>query len=140
MTSTPLNAALAAETKANPPKPVEVVRLEYAPLKYVVSKVSLDFKLYTGRTLVESVLTVTDNDLQKGESDVGGEDGLVLDGEEATIKLLELSVDGCEGALVADVDFFLKPGKLIIKGDTLRRGRGASAHLGACDGGAGRCR
>ena len=123
MTSIPLNAALAAETKANPPKSVEVIRLQYAPLNYVVSKVSLDFKLYTGRTIVESVLTVTaNNDLQNGESD-GGEDGLVLDGEEATVKLLELSVDGCEEALVADVDYVLKPGKLIIKGDTLRRSK-----------------
>ena len=102
---------------------MEVIRLQYSPLNYVVSKVSLDFKLYTGRTIVESVLTVTaNNDLQNGESD-GGEDGLVLDGEEATVKLLELSVDGCEEALVADVDYVLKPGKLIIKGDTLRRSK-----------------
>lgn len=121
-TSTPLNAALAAETKANPPKPVEVIRSEYAPLKYVVSKVLLDFKLYTGRTVVESVLTVCkNNDVPNGESE-GGEDGLVLDGEEATVKLLALSVDGCEAALVPDVDYILKPGKLIIKGDTLRQG------------------
>jgi aminopeptidase N len=119
--SAPLNAALAAATKANPPKPVEVVRLQYAPLIYVVSKVSLDFKLYTGRTLVESVLTVTKNDVQKSGESGGGEDGLVLDGEEATVKLLELSVDGCD-ALVADADYILKPGKLIIKGDSLRRG------------------
>ena len=123
MTAIPLNAALAAETKANPPKPVEVIRLQYAPLKYVVSKVSLDFKLYTGRTIVESVLTVKENDLQKNGGSDGGEDGLVLDGEEATVKLLELSVDGCEEALVPDVDYVLKPGKLIIKGDTLRRSK-----------------
>ena len=120
--STPLNAALAAATKAHPPKPVEVFRLQYAPLNYVVSKVSLDFKLYTGYTRVESVLTVTSkDDVQNNGEYVGGEDGLVLDGEEATIKLLELSVDGCD-ALAADVDYILKPGKLIIKGDALRRG------------------
>ena len=117
----PINAALAAETKVNPPKPVEVFRSEYVPLKYVVSKVSLDFKLYTGKTTVESILTVTkNNDCQNEESDAG-EDGLVLDGEEATVKLLKLSVDGCE-VLAADVDYVLKPGKLIIRGATLRRG------------------
>ena len=61
--SAPLNAALAAATKANPPKPVEFFRLQYAPLNFVVSTVSLEFKLYTGRTLVDSVLTVTKNNV-----------------------------------------------------------------------------
>jgi len=126
--SAPLNAALAAATKANPPKPVEFFRLQYAPLNFVVSTVSLDFKLYTGRTLVDSVLTVTKNNVEKSGEPDGGEDGLVLDGEEATVKLLELSVDGCD-ALVADADYILKPGKLIIKGDTLRRGAANNGDL-----------
>jgi len=126
--SAPLNAALAAATKANPPKPVEFFRLQYAPLNFVVSTVSLDFKLYTGRTLVDSVLTVTKNNVEKSGEPDGGEDGLVLDGEEATVKLLELSVDGCD-ALVADADYILKPGKLIIKGDALRRGAANNGDL-----------
>ena len=117
----PLNSAIAASSIANPPKPVEVLRLKYAPLKYIVSKVSLDFKLYSGNTFVETVLTVCVNKkYQDGESN-SGEDGLVLDGEEETVKLLQLSVDGCD-ALVPDVDYVLSPGKLIIKGETLRRG------------------
>jgi aminopeptidase N len=127
MTDYPLNAALAASTLANPPKPVEVFRNQYAPLHYIVSKVSLDFKLYTGRTVVESVLTVIKNPQNSG-SDASGEDGLVLDGEEATVKLLQLSVDGCD-SLGLHLDYILKPGKLIIKGDTLRRGASNNADV-----------
>ena len=86
-----------------------------------MSKVSLDFKLYKGNTLVETVLTVCVNKkYQDGESN-SVEDGLVLDGEEETVKLLQLSVDGCD-ALVPEKDYVLSPGKLIIEGETLRRG------------------
>jgi aminopeptidase N len=124
-----LNAALAASTKANPPGPKEIHRLDYVPLIYKVTKVSLDFNLFERRTVVKSILTVekidaadvetTPADANKAKNDA--EDGLHLDGDEGVVALYRLSVDGCD-TLVPDVDYILKPGKLIIKAETLRRG------------------
>ena len=124
-----LNAALAASTQSNPPVPKEIHRLDYTPWRYKVTKVSLDFNLLERRTVVESVLTVEKFDAADAETagtdakDAGNdaEDGLDLDGDEGVVALYNLSVDGCD-ALVADVDYILKPGKLIIKAETLRRG------------------
>lgn len=118
-----LNAALAASTRANPPKPTEVRREDYAPLAYKVTKVSLDFNLFEGRTVVDSVLTVEKNEgvAASGGKDDNAEDGLVLNGDELVVSLLTLSVDGCD-ALVPGADYVLKPGKLIIKAETLTRG------------------
>mmetsp|Transcript_29607 Transcript_29607/g.62794 ORF Transcript_29607/g.62794 Transcript_29607/m.62794 type:complete len:938 (+) Transcript_29607:136-2949(+) len=114
-----LNAALAASTKANPPRPQEVRRVDYTPLPYKVTKVSLDFKLFERRTVVESVLTVEKN--ATDAKDNNDEDGLDLDGDETVVSLFKLSVDGCDD-LVPGEDYILKPGKLIIKAETLRRG------------------
>jgi len=106
-----LNAKLAAETKANPPAPVEVQRLEYRPLGYAVTKVSIDFKLHEGgRTEVDTTMTV--------EKNCDGD--LVLDGEEATVILKSLALDGVE-SLEEGVDYVFEPGKLIIKGSVLQR-------------------
>ena len=126
-----LNAALAAATKANPPAPKEVRRVDYAPLPYKVTKVSLDFQLFERRTVVNSVLTVEKNDAaaaadtasdaKRTNNDDAEDDGLVLDGEEGAVALLALSVDGCD-ALIPDEEYILKPGKLIIKAETLHRG------------------
>lgn len=118
-----LNAALAASTKANPPEPQEVRREGYKPLPYKVTKVSLDFQLFEGRTVVESVLTVEKNDAA-AEGDGEDDDGLHLDGDESVVSLLKLSVDGCD-ALAPGADYVLKPGKLIISGETLRRAASA---------------
>lgn len=120
-----LNAGLSASSKANPPKPQEVRRIEYTPLPYKVSKVSLDFKLFERRTVVETVLTVEKNDTDATTTDdakgINDEDGLDLDGDETVVSLIKLSVDGCD-VLVPDADYILKPGKLFIKAETLRRG------------------
>ncbi|KAL9183583.1 hypothetical protein ACHAXT_004439 [Thalassiosira profunda] len=117
---TALNAALAAATKAKPPVPQEVRRLDYKPLAYHVTKVSLDFHLFERRTVVESVLTVEKNPAAHGE-DGNDEDGLHLDGDERVVSLLALSVDGCD-ALAPEADYVLTPGKLLIKAATLLRG------------------
>jgi len=121
-----LNSEIA---KADRPSPKEVHRKDYAPLAYTVTKVSLDFKLFDRRTVVESVLTVEKNsitDTTKTNDNVV--DGLDLDGDEMVVSLLKLSVDGCND-LVSDVDYILQPGKLVIKSDALHRG--ASANNGA---------
>jgi len=124
-----LNGGLAASTKANPPGPKEIHRLDYAPLRYKVTKVSLNFNLVERRTVVESVLTVEKFDAADAETTATDKkvaandavDGLDLDGDEGVVALYKLSVDGCD-TLVPDVDYILKPGKLIITAETLRRG------------------
>lgn len=126
-----LNAALAAATKANPPAPKEVRRVDYSPLPYKVTKVSLDFNILEGRTIVDSVLTVEKNLVSnntidsKRTSSNDDEDGLVLNGEEGVVALIALSVDGCY-TLTPDEDYILEPGKLIISAETLHRGASIS--------------
>jgi len=119
-----LNSEIA---KADRPSPKEVHRKDYAPLAYTVTKVSLDFKLFDRRTVVESVLTVeknseTDAALKTNDNVV---DGLDLDGDETVVSLLKLSVDGCND-LVPDVDYILQPSKLIITSDALQKGASAN--------------
>lgn len=125
-----LNAALAAATKANPPAPKEVRRVDYKPLPYVVTKVSLDFNIFERRTIVDSVLTVEKNlvsntAIVSKRTNDDDEDGLVLNGEEGVVSLVALSVDGCD-TLTPDEDYIFKPGKLIIKATTLHRGASIS--------------
>jgi len=123
---TALNSALAAATLASPPAPVEIFRNDYKPLAHVVSKVSLDFSLYDGKTIVETVMTVEANkNVADNSNNASGEDeGLVLNGDETCVKLLKLSVDGIADTLKPDVDYILSPGKLVISADALRRGGG----------------
>ena len=116
-----LNSEIA---KADRPSPKEVHRKDYAPLAYQVTKVSLVFKLFDQRTVVESVLTVEKNsktDATTKTNDNVVVDGLDLDGDETVVSLLKLSVDGCND-LVPDVDYILQPSKLIIKSDILHKG------------------
>jgi aminopeptidase N len=131
-----LNSALATSTKNNPPKPVEKFRLKYTPLKYKVTHVSLDFNINERNTVVKTVMTVEKNGDSAANADdnimdtpTAGEvvDGLDLDGDERVVTLLELSVDGCTDALIPDVDYTLKPGKLIIHAKTLHRGASAAS-------------
>lgn len=117
-----LNSALAESTTNNPPKPIETFRLNYTPLNYKVTQVSLDFNINERNTIVKTVMTVEKNDA--ADTTTAGEvmDGLDLDGDERVVTLLELSVDGCSDALIPHVDYTLKPGKLIIHAKTLHRG------------------
>ncbi|EED93727.1 membrane alanine aminopeptidase, partial [Thalassiosira pseudonana CCMP1335] len=101
--------------------PVEIFRNDYKPLAHVVSKVSLDFSLYDGKTIVETVMTVEAN---KNVADNSNNARLVLNGDETCVKLLKLSVDGIADTLKPDVDYILSPGKLVISADALRRGGG----------------
>ena len=43
---------------------------------------------------------------------------MVLDGEESAIRLLSLSLDG--RALIEKEDYYIEPGKLVVKGSSLR--------------------
>lgn len=134
-----LNSALAESTTNNPPKPIEIFRLNYTPLRYTVTHVSLDFNINERNTIVKTVMTVEKNDAANAAAAddddnmdttiAAGEvvDGLDLDGDERVVTLLELSVDGCTDALVPDVDYTLTPGKLIIHAKTLHRGASAAS-------------
>lgn len=106
-----LNAALAASSIANPPKPVEVIRTEYKPLKWIVKEVELEFRLFDGYTVVESILIIGKNPYAAADDDNNGDEGLVLNGDETNVKLLSLSKDDVN--LTPD-DYELSPGKLII--------------------------
>lgn len=85
--------------------PVEVFRKDYQPLPYVVTKVNMEFKITDGKTIVKSEMTL--------EKNTGDADELVLDGDETSVKLISISMDGKE--LKEGDDFFLEPGKLILK-------------------------
>ena len=41
--------------------PVEVFRNEYAPLDLIVAKINMDFQIFSGKTFVESELTIQPN-------------------------------------------------------------------------------
>jgi hypothetical protein len=112
-TTTALNAALAASTLLNPPKPIEIHRSDYRPLRYIITHVSLDFGLFDGYTIVESVYTVGLNpnyDITTDSSN-DGDEGLILNGDETCVKLLSLSRDDVE---LSPKEYELTPGKLVI--------------------------
>ena len=103
--STALNSAVATdETTA----PVEIFRKDYTPLPHVVSKIDMDFVINEGKTIVTSSLTIEPNDKYTGDSN-----DMVLDGDETCVKLLSITMNGKE--LLADKDYTLEPGKLILK-------------------------
>jgi len=70
----------------------------------------MDFKLHSGHTEVDTTMTVE----KKCDGD------LILDGEEATVILISLALDGVE-TLEEGVDYVFEPGKLIIRGVALER-------------------
>ena len=105
-----LNAALAASSIANPPKPVEVFRTDYKPLKWIVKEVELEFRLFDGYTVVDSTLIIGKNP-NAADDDHNEYEGLVLNGDETNVKLLSLSKDDVN--LTPD-EYDLSPGKLIV--------------------------
>ncbi len=108
---TALNSAVSQETTTEPPAPVENFRLDYRPLPHIVSKINMDFNIQDGLTVVTSEMTVEPN-----PSSTEGDD-LILDGDETSVKLMQLQINGRD--LVEGIDYELKPGKLIVKGSSL---------------------
>lgn len=115
--TTALNSAVAEISATSKAPPVEVFRASYKPLTNIVSKINMNFDIHDGKTTVTSEMTVEPN--PKSEDPTGD---LVLDGDEAAVKLMVLQVDGKD--LVADTDYELSPGKLIVKGSALKEGKG----------------
>eukprot|EP00956_Cyclotella_meneghiniana_P040491 scaffold197410_cov50-Cyclotella_meneghiniana.AAC.1 len=109
-TSPALNAALAASSLANPPKPVEVIRTNYRPLRWIVNEVELEFALFDGYTVVQSTLYIGKNP-NYTSADNDEDEGLVLNGDETNVKLLSLSKDDMA---LSSSDYTLSPGKLVV--------------------------
>lgn len=93
-------------------------RKDYRPLPHQVTKISMDFNIHDGETTVTSQLTIEPNPnftAQEGESS-----DLVLDGDETSVSLLSLSIDGKD--LEEGADYVLAPGTLTIKDSALKPG------------------
>lgn len=71
----------------------------------------MEFGLFDGRTIVESTLLIVKNPNCADEK----EEGLILNGDETSVKLLTVSKDGNE-LLSPDDGYKLSPGKLVIFG------------------------
>ena len=109
LSTTALNSAVAAEAETE--APTEIFRTDYKPLPHVVSKINMDFVIHDGKTTVTSELFIEPN--KKAEGVINMDDDLVLDGDDTSVKLLSVSVDGKE--LEQGVDYVLKPHKMIVK-------------------------
>jgi aminopeptidase N len=88
--------------------PAEIFRKDYEPLPYTVSTVRMDIDVRERKTTVAAELTLRSNPNYGGSARE-----LVLDGDETSVKLLELRMDGRD--LVEGEDYALEPGKLILK-------------------------
>lgn len=69
----------------------------------------MDFSIFDNKTIVTSELTLVAN--PNVGKDASQE--LVLDGDETSVKLISLSMDGKD--LTEGIDFTLAPGKLVLK-------------------------
>jgi hypothetical protein len=94
-------------------KPTEIFRLDYKPLDLIVSKINMDFNIRDGKTIVESEMFVEKNPKLENDWDPNAIHDLVLDGDETSITLLEVTLDG--KVLIEGDDYTLDSTKLIIK-------------------------
>mmetsp|Transcript_2792 Transcript_2792/g.5820 ORF Transcript_2792/g.5820 Transcript_2792/m.5820 type:complete len:882 (+) Transcript_2792:33-2678(+) len=115
--TTALNSAIATEAEAA--APVEKFRSDYRPLPHLVTKISMDFNIADGETLVTSKLTIEPNP-KFNALDGDASTDLVLDGDESSVSLTSLSIDG--RALEESTDYQFSPGTLTIKSSALKPG------------------
>ena len=105
-------AQLTASTMVTPEaKPLEIFRKDYQPLPYTVQTVELDFSLFSNGQpcLVKATMTLQRNPQYTGAST--GE--LILDGDESSVTLLSLQINGRDAVL--NVDYELAPGQLRLR-------------------------
>jgi hypothetical protein len=114
--STALNSAVAEDTEKT--EPVAKYRKDYRPLPHQVTKINMDFDIHDGETTVTSQLTIEPN--PKFTAKEGESSDLVLDGDETSVSLLGLSIDG--KTLEEGADYVLAPGTLTIKDSALKPG------------------
>eukprot|EP00533_Pseudo-nitzschia_delicatissima_P000453 CAMPEP_0116104756 /NCGR_PEP_ID=MMETSP0327-20121206/14639_1 /TAXON_ID=44447 /ORGANISM="Pseudo-nitzschia delicatissima, Strain B596" /LENGTH=960 /DNA_ID=CAMNT_0003597057 /DNA_START=255 /DNA_END=3137 /DNA_ORIENTATION=- len=92
-------------------KPIEIFRKDYQPLDIIVNKINMDFDIRDGKTVVTSELFLEKNpDL---DWDPDAEHDMVLDGDETSITLMSVELNG--KALVEGTDYVLEPGKMVLK-------------------------
>lgn len=113
LSTTALNSAVLSDADT---APVEFFRRDYESLPNIVSKINMDFVINEGKTTVTSELFIEKNSATNQEGD------LVLDGDESSVKLISVSINGEE--LKQGEEYTLEPGKLILKkpksGSTLK--------------------
>jgi aminopeptidase N len=106
--STQLRASTTtAEVESAKAAPVEIFRGDYQPLPFTVSKVSLDVSIRSGETTIQTEMTLTPNPDSPGKSS-----SLILDGDEQSVTLQEIKLDGT--VLKEGVDYKLSKGQLEI--------------------------
>jgi aminopeptidase N len=115
--STALNSAVATEAAAAAAAPVEYFRNDYEPLTNIVTKISMNFDIHDGKTTVTSKMNIEENPNGLGAGD------LVLDGDETSVALMKLTLDGRE--LEEGKDYELVPGKLIVKKEAFQGNDGS---------------
>jgi aminopeptidase N len=110
-TSTSMSMSTSVEeVETTKKQPMEIFRTDYKPLDMVVSKINMDFNIQEGKTLVTSELFVEKNPSVNDPTS----SELVLDGDETSVKLLDITMNGI--ALKEGEDYTLEqPGKLIVK-------------------------
>ena len=111
--TTVLQMSTAAETAdaSVESKPIEIFRKDYKPLDIVVDKINMDFDIRDGKTVVTSELFLEKNPALEWNPDV--EHDLVLDGDETSITLLSVELNG--KTLVEGTDYTLETGKMVLK-------------------------
>jgi aminopeptidase N len=90
---------------------MEIFRNDYQPLPFTVSKISLEFDIFDGKTIVTSTFSIVQNNSPTVPESI--KDTLVLDGEEDVITLCSITVDDKE--LVKGEDYLLEKDKLVLK-------------------------
>ncbi|GKZ00453.1 hypothetical protein MPSEU_000997800 [Mayamaea pseudoterrestris] len=110
LSTTALSSSATAEAaEATKQQPTEIFRKDYKPVPYTVSTVNLDFDIRQGKTTVTTKLSFKQNPVYENDA---MEEPLVLDGDETSVKLLQIHLNGKQ--LVEDVDYKLTPGKLTL--------------------------
>eukprot|EP00934_Nitzschia_sp_Nitz4_P007573 Nitzschia sp. Nitz4//scaffold32_size149145//97471//100716//NITZ4_002890-RA/size149145-augustus-gene-0.41-mRNA-1//1//CDS//3329548102//7563//frame0 len=107
-TSTSAFSTSSSSSEAPSSAPKEVFRRDYEPLPFTVDKVHLDLDIREGVTTVTAKLFLQANSKYTGTSNQ-----LVLDGDETSVKLLQVELN--DQPLQPGTDFELLPGKLILK-------------------------
>merc|ERR1719203_220902 len=93
------------ETKEQ--QPIEIFRKDYKAVDYIIEKVSMDFNINDGSTIVSSTFNM------KRNVGVAENTDIELDGEKSAVELLSLVINGVE---IKDDSYKIESNKLIISG------------------------
>jgi len=111
MSTTAESAVEATTEEVKDDKPVEIFRNDYKALDIIVDKINMDFDIRDNKTVVKSELFLAKN--PKLQWDDNADHNLVLDGDETSITLLSIELNG--KPLVEGEDYALASGSLTLK-------------------------